>query len=162
MDWRKGPSFLVTKCLNHKWYYKFFFSLPFSQNGDGVQFNAPLLFWSLGEKENCSVTARIILSPTTSQTVKLHFSWNGVRVCLFTISDEINNKYDDDDDRWSMIDDKVHYICTEHDDDDDDNNDDHTADDDDWGGDARHHEAPEKVKIRAKNAKVLINTALEC
>ena len=57
-----------------------------------------------------------------------------------------------------MIDDKVHHICTEFD---DDKYDDHTADDDDWRGDARHHEAPEKVKIRAKNAKVLINTALE-
>ena len=60
-----------------------------------------------------------------------------------------------------MIDDKVHYICTEYDDENDDNYEDHTADDDDWRGDARHHEAPEKAKIRAKNAKVLINTALE-
>lgn len=36
-----------------------------SQDGDGVQVNAPLVFWSVGEKENCPVTARIILSSTT-------------------------------------------------------------------------------------------------
>ena len=36
-----------------------FSALP-SQNGRGVQFNARLVFWTLGENENCPVTAQII------------------------------------------------------------------------------------------------------
>ena len=36
-----------------------FSALP-SQNGCGVQFNARLVFWTLGENENCPVTAQII------------------------------------------------------------------------------------------------------
>ena len=68
---------------------KYFQSPPFntdSQNGDGVQVNAPLVFWTLGEKENCPVTARIILSSTTLQIGKLYFTCNHLLVCLFTIN----------------------------------------------------------------------------
>ena len=52
---------------------KYFQSPPFnadSQNGDGVQVNAPLVFWTLGEKENCPVTARIIPSSRHQQHLK--------------------------------------------------------------------------------------------
>ena len=37
-----------------------FSTLP-SQNGRGVQFSSRLVFWTLGENENCPVTAQIIM-----------------------------------------------------------------------------------------------------